>query len=83
MQNNSTDFDNNEIPISTPPEKVLAGFNNELRHYINSIDGCAQILAKNPGEETRQHVLGIISRNLVLMNSLRESVMIYLEKRIE
>ena len=36
MQNNPTNFDNDQIPISTPPKKVLEGFNNELRHYITN-----------------------------------------------
>lgn len=83
MQNNSTDFENNQTPISTSPEMALGMFNAELGHHINSIDGCVQILSLNPSEEQRQYVLGIISRNLVLMKSLRESVTIYLEKRIE
>lgn len=83
MQNSSTDFDNDQIPISTPPEKVLEGFNNELRHFISSIDGCVHFLSLNPGEEQSQYLLDIISRNLDRMKSQRESVRIYLEKRIE
>ena len=71
----------NRILKSTPPEEMLAMFDTELKHYLNSSRGCIEILSMNPGEETRQRMLGIISRNLDRLEDLRNAVRTYLDQR--
>jgi len=76
--------DNSElgkIPSSIPPREALAMFNAELRHYIASMEGCAQILSMNPPDDLRLHVLGILSGNLARMKNLREVVRVYLDEK--
>jgi hypothetical protein len=70
-----------KIPSSIPPREALAMFNAELRHYIASMEGCAQVLSMNPPDDLRLHVLGILSRNLARMQNLREVVKIYLDEQ--
>jgi hypothetical protein len=70
-----------EIDIATPPEKVLERFNNELKHSLASILGSVQVLSMKPDEQLRQRSLDIISLNVKRVESLRESVKTYLEKR--
>ena len=81
---NSDDItDWGEISSSTPPREALGMFSAELKYFINSIDGCAQMLLLNPNDELRHRALEIISGNLDRMKNLQKVVNVYLDRQID
>ena len=74
-------FEPFEIDVNTSPDEVLRRFNNELKHSLSSILGAVQILSMQPDEQLRLRNLDIISLNIKKIESIKESVIIYLEKR--
>ena len=71
----------NRISKSTPPETILEMFDAELKHYLNSSQGCVEMLSLNPDEETRQRMLYILSGNLDRLKDLRDAIRTYLDQR--
>lgn len=71
-----------QIPSSMQPDEVLALFNTELKHPINSIKGCA-VLLKKYVPERQQDVIAQVLGMAEWVEGLRAAVSDYLQKNFE